>query len=140
MSSTPSSKDTHPADSPYIHIAIPTSTDRHLFNAEGPGVSIHRASAQFPHIVPELAHVTLEEFIFQEFLGRWGTVEEIFTDNGPAFVSAVEFLAQKYHIHLIRIPPYNSQANGIFERRHYDVREALVKAADGDGTEWPKLK
>jgi hypothetical protein len=35
--------------------------------------------------------------------------------------------------------PYNSQANGIVERRHRDVREALIKAADGDESKWPAL-
>ncbi|KIJ07334.1 hypothetical protein PAXINDRAFT_36324, partial [Paxillus involutus ATCC 200175] len=57
-------------------------------------------------------------------------------DNGPPFIQALEILASRYNIHHIRISPYNSQANGIVERRHYDVREAIIKSAEGDESRW----
>ncbi|KAJ8453582.1 hypothetical protein ONZ45_g19657 [Pleurotus djamor] len=75
-------------------------------------------------------------FIFQEILCRWGAVEEIVTDNGTPFIKAVDYLAKTYGIHHIRISPYNSQANGIVERQHFSVREALSKACDGDEKKW----
>jgi hypothetical protein len=65
---------------------------------------------------------TIGVFIFEEILCRWGVLEEIVTDNDPAFVEALNWLAEQYGIHHIRISPYNSQANGIVERRHLDVR------------------
>ncbi|RDB26457.1 hypothetical protein Hypma_006024 [Hypsizygus marmoreus] len=76
-------------------------------------------------------------FIFEEILCRWGAVEEIVTDNGKNYIAAVEWLAEKYHIHHIQISPYNSQANGIIERRHFDVHESMIKAADGIPSKWP---
>ncbi|KAF5355069.1 hypothetical protein D9756_005757 [Leucocoprinus leucothites] len=79
---------------------------------------------------------TLGAFIFEDILCRWGAVEEIVTDNGPAFVQATEFLSQRYKINHIRISPYNSRANGPVERRHLDVRESLVKAAGGEENRW----
>jgi hypothetical protein len=51
----------------------------------------------------------------------------------------VDDLAECYGIHPIRILPYNSQANGIVERRHYDVREAIIKSCDGDESRWYKV-
>ncbi|EKM74527.1 hypothetical protein AGABI1DRAFT_17180, partial [Agaricus bisporus var. burnettii JB137-S8] len=42
----------------------------------------------------------------------------------------------KYKVNHIRISPYNSQANGIVKRRHLDVREALVKASEGEEQHW----
>ncbi len=57
-------------------------------------------------------------------------------DNGPAFVQALEYLAEQYNICHIRISPYNSRANRPVEHRHYDVREALVKTADSDERKW----
>jgi hypothetical protein len=82
---------------------------------------------------------TLASFIFEEILCRWGPLTEIVTDNGPAFISALEQLADRYNIRHIRISPYNSQANGIIERHHYDVREAIMKSAEGDESRWYKF-
>jgi transposase InsO family protein len=81
----------------------------------------------------------LAAFIFKDILCRWGIIEELVTDNGPPFIAALNILAKKYKIYHIRITPYNSQANGIIERRHFNVREALVKAAGGDKTRWAMI-
>jgi len=82
---------------------------------------------------------TLGAFIFEEILCRWGGLEEIVTDNGTPFVAALDWLAQTYHIHHIRISAYNSQANGVVERSHRTIRDSLVKACNGDITQWPTL-
>ena len=60
-------------------------------------------------------------------------------DNAPRYIQAVEYLAKKYNIRYIRISPYNSQAQGPIERQHYDIHEAIIKAADGDKTKWPDI-
>ena len=49
---------------------------------------------------------------------------------------ALDWLKERYHINHVRISAYNSQANGIVERRHYDVQEALMKAAEGNASKW----
>jgi len=82
---------------------------------------------------------TIANFIHEKILCRWGAVEIIVTDNAPQYIQAVEYLAEKYHIHHIKISPYNSRAQGPIERRHFDVREALIKAADGDESKWPNV-
>jgi hypothetical protein len=61
------------------------------------------------------------------------------TDNAPQYLQAATYLAEKFHIHHIKISPYNSRAQGPIERRHYDVREALIKVADGDVSRWPDV-
>jgi hypothetical protein len=76
------------------------------------------------------------DWIFQDILCRWGTLLEIVTDNGTPFVKALAYLEKKYHIKHIRISGYNSRANGIAERPHFDVRQALFKACDGDQSKW----
>ena len=38
----------------------------------------------------------------------------------------------------IQISGYNSQANGIVKRSHFDIRQALVKACKGDISKWNK--
>jgi len=75
-------------------------------------------------------------WIFEDLLCRWGSLREIVTDNGTPFLRALEILAKRYGIHHITISGYNSQAAGVIERKHYDVRESLIKAADGDSSKW----
>ena len=41
---------------------------------------------------------TLTSFIFEDILCRWGALAEIVTDNGPAFVQALDVLADRYNI------------------------------------------
>ena len=79
---------------------------------------------------------TLGEFIFKEILCRWGGVAEIVTENGLAFVAVAAYLSEKYGIHHIKISPYNSQANGLVEHKHFDICESLMKACDNDHSRW----
>jgi transposase InsO family protein len=72
-------------------------------------------------------------------LCRWGAIEEIVTDNGKAFIAAADALAQKYGIRHIRISAYNSQANGIIERQHFPVREAIMKTCKGQLNKWTQV-
>ena len=79
---------------------------------------------------------SLAHFILNNIIYRWGTLLEIVTDNGGPFVKAMDYLSKKYHINHIRISGYNSRANGLVERSHFDVRQALFKACDGDQSKW----
>ena len=75
-------------------------------------------------------------FILHNIIYHWGTLLEIITDNGAPFVKALDYLAKHYHLRHIRISGYNLWANGIVERSHFDVRQALFKACDGDQSKW----
>jgi hypothetical protein len=79
---------------------------------------------------------TIGDWIYQDLLCRWGALSEIVTDNGAAFVRACAHLSKKYKINHIRISGYNSRANGIVERPHFDVRQSLYKATDGEEKKW----
>src|SRR5882724_1164667 len=81
----------------------------------------------------------LGAFIFEEVLCRWGGIEEIVTDNGTAFVVALDWLQGRYGITHIRISAYNSRANGIVERQHRTIRDSIVKACDGEISRWPTV-
>ncbi len=80
---------------------------------------------------------TVGNFIFEDILCRWGAVEEIVTDNGLAYVAALEWLVKKFGINHIRILAYNSQANGVVERQHRTICESLVKVCQGEVSKWP---
>jgi len=79
---------------------------------------------------------TIGAFIFEEILCRWEAVAELVTDNGTAYVAALDWLQDKYRICHIRILVYNSQANGIVERQHRTIRKSIFKACNGDGSSW----
>jgi hypothetical protein len=82
---------------------------------------------------------SLAAFILHNIVYRWGTLLEIVTDNGAPFVKALDYLSKHYHIKHIRISGYNSRANGIVERSHFDVRQALFKACDGEQSKWSSV-
>ena len=73
---------------------------------------------------------TLGDWLFEDVVCRWGGLFEIVSDNGPPFVEALEYLSRRYHINHIRISGYNSRANGLVERSHFDVQQALFKLTE----------
>jgi hypothetical protein len=79
---------------------------------------------------------SLGNWILRDIIYRWGLLCEIVTDNGPAFLKALAYLEKHYHIKHIRISGYNSRANGLVERSHFEVREAIFKACDGEQSKW----
>ena len=68
-----------------------------------------------------------------------GTLCKIITNNGPAFIKVLTYLEKCYHIRHIWILGYNSRANGIAERAHFNVQQALFKACDGDQLRWHSI-
>ena len=82
---------------------------------------------------------SLANFILHNIIYRWGTLLEIVSDNGAPFVKALGYLSKHYHIKHIRISGYNSRANGLVERSHFDVRQALFKACDGEESKWSSV-
>jgi hypothetical protein len=79
---------------------------------------------------------SISNWIFQDVLCRWGMLAEIISDNGKPFIAALSYLECKYHIKHIRISGYNLQANRIVEQLHFDIRQAMFKAADSDQNKW----
>src|SRR5260370_37352362 len=49
----------------------------------------------------------------------------------------MEELMRKYKVPIIRISPYNSQANGKIERTQRLYLEAIWKVLQGDTSQWP---
>ncbi|KIK12763.1 hypothetical protein PISMIDRAFT_18496 [Pisolithus microcarpus 441] len=79
------------------------------------------------------------KFLFKQILCQWGAVAEIVTDSGAPYVLALDWLSKTYGIRHIHISPYNLQANGVVERQHFDVREAMVKSCEGEVSKWSEV-
>ena len=78
----------------------------------------------------------IANWLFEDIICRWGCITEIITDNAGPYRAAVKWLEQKYGIKGIKISSYNSKANGKIERPHWDVRQMLYKATDGNPSKW----
>jgi hypothetical protein len=47
-------------------------------------------------------------------------------------------LLKRLGIPQVRITPYNKHANGVVERGHFIIREALIKTCQNKITDWPE--
>ena len=65
----------------------------------------------------------IAKFFLNRIILRYGMVQEVVTDNGPSFQKEFKKLLRNYGITQIKISPYNSQANGVVERGHYNMSE-----------------
>jgi len=81
---------------------------------------------------------TIGQFIFDKILYHWDGLKEIVTDNETLFVATLDWIAECYHIHYIRISAYNSQSNGVVEMIHWTIRDSLVKICAGNIKKWYK--
>ena len=77
------------------------------------------------------------QFIWEEIFCRYGAIGQIVTDNGPEVQAAFTKLMDRYGVPHVRISAYNSKANGVVERGHFTIREAIIKACEGRIQEWP---
>jgi hypothetical protein len=101
-------------------------------------VQAHCSLSYYPefHMLRAETARTLGDWIYEDILCRWGSLHEIVTDNGPAFLKAMEYLSKRYHLNHICISGYNSRANSTVERSHFDVRQSLFKVVDSDQKRW----
>jgi hypothetical protein len=84
-----------------------------------------------------LSASNLAKFFWEEIICRYGAIGEVVTDNGPELKGAFEELLRRYGIPHIRISAYNSKANGVVERGHFVIREAILKSCNGNVNQWP---
>ena len=79
----------------------------------------------------------LAKFFWEFIYCRYGAPQNVITDNGSEVKEAFERLLKRLNIPQIRITPYNHHANGVVERGHFIIREALLKTCKDKLTEWP---
>lgn len=79
----------------------------------------------------------LANFFWEYIYCRYGAVQHVITDNGPEMKRALAHLLKRMKIPQIRLSAYNSKGNGVVERGHFTIREAIVKACKGDIEQWP---
>jgi hypothetical protein len=81
----------------------------------------------------------MANFFWTQIYCRYGCPQQVTTDNGSEVKKAFEILMKRLGIPQIFISSYNKHANGVVERGHYTLREAIVKACQGKISRWPQM-
>jgi len=64
----------------------------------------------------------IRQWLFKDIICQWGSLIKIVTDNRIPFKKTMAWLEEKYRIKGVTISPYNSQANRVVERLHWDLK------------------
>lgn len=72
----------------------------------------------------------LADFFWEQIYCRYGAIARIVTDNGPEMMKAFEKLLKRLNLPQVRISAYNKQSNGVVERGHFNIREAIMKSTE----------
>jgi len=70
-------------------------------------------------------------FLYRYIITRFGCFQKLVSDGGPENKKQVIKLLKRYGIKRIVISPYNPQANGMIERGHQPIVDALSKLTGG---------
>lgn len=120
----------------YIDVMfMPPSGGYHLIVAAKTGITEVRA-------LTNNSSETLSKFFKEMIYYHYGAVGHVVTDNGSEVQGAFKLLVKRLGIPQVTISPYNKHANGVVERGHYILREAIVKSckknAEGKAINWPE--
>ena len=80
--------------------------------------------------------ISLMKFFWEQIYCRYGAIAHVVTDNGPEVKGAFAELLRRLNIPQVRISAYNKQANGVVERGHFIIREAIMKSVS-HRRDWP---
>ena len=80
--------------------------------------------------------LSLMQFFWEQIYCHYGAIAEVVTDNGSEVKGAFAELLCRLNIPQIQISPYNKQANGVVERGHFILQEAIMKSVQYR-KEWP---
>src|SRR5258706_6721336 len=78
----------------------------------------------------------IADFFF-DVMCQFGCMFQLMCDNGTEFKGATEELMRKYKVPVVRISPYNSQANGKIKRTQRTYLKVIWKVVQGDTRQWP---
>ena len=79
---------------------------------------------------------SLALFFWEQIYCCYGAPIQVVTDNGPEVKEAFAKLLKRMGIPQIKILSYNHYANGVVERGHFILREAIIKACRDKISDW----
>lgn len=76
------------------------------------------------------------DFLWEDVTCRHGCFGKLIINGGAENKEAVGQLTRRYGIKRVVVSAYHPQANGMIERGHKPVVDALSKMSDGGSTNW----
>ena len=76
------------------------------------------------------------KFLWEDFVCRHGCFGKLIVDGGPENKGYVQVLAEKYNIKRVLTSAYHPQANGMVERGHRPIVDALAKMGENKSLRW----
>ena len=76
------------------------------------------------------------KFIWEDIVCRHGCFGRLVIDGGPENKKHVAEFTKRYGIDRVRVSAYNPQVNGMIERGHKPITEALARMTDGGIGNW----
>ena len=87
--------------------------------------------------VPDFTARTVAKFLFEDVFCRHGCVGRFIMDGGPENKGLTVELLQRYRVKSTIVSAYHPAANGMVERGHQPIVDALSKLTDGASRRWP---
>jgi hypothetical protein len=86
--------------------------------------------------IPNMEASTCADAFIAGWVSRFGVPATVTSDRGRQFTSAIwEVLCRRLGIHHVTTTAYHPQSNGMIERAHRQIKDALRSRAAGD--KWP---
>ena len=80
--------------------------------------------------------LSVAKFLWEDVICRYGCFGRLIVDGGPENKDLVEELAERYGIKRVQVSAYHHQANGMIERGHKPIVDALSKMTNGGLGNW----
>jgi hypothetical protein len=86
--------------------------------------------------LPEARAWRVAKFLWEDVICRHGCFGKLTVDGGPENKGILDELVQRYRIKKVITSSYHPQANGMIERGHRPLSDALSKMSDGGLGSW----
>ena len=80
----------------------------------------------------------IAKFLWEEVVSRHGCFGKLVVDGGPENKDHLEAFVKQYGINRVQVSAYHPQANGMVERGHRSIVEALARMTNGGIKKWTK--
>ena len=79
---------------------------------------------------------SIAEWFVEEWICRYGIPKEVTVDGGGEFKKELQVAMKRTGVKIRVVTPYYPEAQGMIERGHKEIKDALIKMCGEDGKRW----